>query len=129
VHPRRIPDHKLLDAIGITSTLVDGPLTSVAYHQHRPPGAPSVSTITARFGSWADALETAGLAPTGRRRPRRWKPAEILAAVDRWIETADDTRYPAYLAAAADDPELPLAGMIERHFGGWRRLLDELYGR
>jgi hypothetical protein len=42
------------------------------FGQGRTPGMPSAATIIARFGSWANAVETAGMPrPRRGRRPKR----------------------------------------------------------
>lgn len=113
-------DAELLEDLRAVAALVDGPMTVVDYHQHRTPGRHAgASTIGIRFGSWAAALDAAGLPPTGARY-RRWTRAEALEAVAAWWAASDDHRQATYAAAARVDRDLPLPEQVTRHLGGWR---------
>lgn len=119
----------MIAALRRCAELADKPLTSADYHRLHQPTEPGASTIGQRFGNWARALAAADLPPTAFRHHRRWKHADALDAVARWADSAEDKRLPAYAAASAADPDLPLPDQLARMFGGWRRVLAALEQR
>lgn len=118
----------MIAALQRCAALIDGSLTSAAYHHLHEPAEPGASTIGARFGSWAAALDAAQLPPTPYRgrRQHRWTHDEALDLVRHWAAAASDTRLTAYAAAASNDPDLPRPDQLARMFGGWRKILKQL---
>lgn len=107
------PVDELLTALRRVASLVEEPLTSAAYHRLHDPSEPGARTIGERFGTWAGALNAAGLPPTGcassrhRGRRRHWTDDEILQVVGVWLDGSQDRRHAAtYSAAAAEDADL-----------------------
>jgi hypothetical protein len=124
---RRRTDEELLEALFAAAERWDGPLGVVDYQRCRRPEDPGASTIGLRFGGWDKALHAAGLEPTGRRTPRKWKRAEAFIAVAGWASTTSDRRHVAYIEAAGVDEDLPLPEVVGRLFPeGWRKLVAEI---
>lgn len=96
-NPKAYAVETLLAALHSAAAVVDGPLTIDAMATH---GAVSPSAVTARFGSWNQALRAAGL-PIARERAvsdtalvrsvRRV--ANRLGHVPTWREGLDEARY------------------------------------
>lgn len=104
---------------------VDGHLTMGRYQQVRQPGDPSTGTVINRFGSWAAAVEQAGLTPgrTWRTYERRWSDAELRDALAAYVEVcyARGERptcrgYDAYRYDERDD--LPSLSLIRVRING-----------
>ena len=58
-----------------------------ATQKTRSGSSPSKSTLIRRFGSWGEALESAGLDPIPA--PKEWDNDEIIDAVVRWDKDRD----------------------------------------
>lgn len=69
-----------------------------------------------RFGSWAAALEAAGLESTAVYRRRRWTREGILAAIRRRAQEGKPLKS---TCVQADDP--PLYAAAQARLGGWRK--------
>src|SRR5690606_2393894 len=82
--------------------------------QDRQQDAPDELTIIRRFGSWAAAVEAAGLAVEPRRPT--WTADDVLDAIRRSRATAI-TEYQVWQRDTAG----PSHQAIYRHFGSWPR--------
>lgn len=115
------------------------PLRSTEYMERRRkshPGCPNRNTVTRHFGSWAAALDAAGLPPlTERRQPSRSPVATdavrsaVLASVQHCADSLG--RRPRAMEyfrwRLAADPETPSQATVYALFpGGWRAVLTAL---
>lgn len=82
--PRRTPE-EVIAALRSVAAGIEGPLSSRTYARVRTRAHPTPGTAAARFGSWAAALDAAGLPPTGYRRHRRWTEHEAVEAIATWL--------------------------------------------
>jgi hypothetical protein len=119
-----------------------GPLSAETYQRARRAGWPSRNTLAARFGSWYDALDAAGLASRAalapeardarlrggelRRAERRQEQRERVIAALRRCAAAFE-RFPGPTEYARwrlhNDPGAPSFGTAYRLFpGGWDEL-------
>lgn len=130
--PRRVwTDDDLLEALRRAASEVPGRFTLMAYREWRgaqPGGAPSDFLAWERFGSWAAAVEEAGLDPgvawPGRRH---WTDETIIGALRA---AADEQGRPLRVLAyrrwryGLPDPRVaPVDDQVSRHFGGWRKAI------
>jgi DNA-directed RNA polymerase specialized sigma24 family protein len=79
------------------------------------PTMPSANTVARRFGSWQNALTTAGIAPTyGDHRMRAWSQEEMVLAFCSWRTRT--RRWPTR-RDMVNDASLPSPATTGRRFG------------
>lgn len=84
-------------------------------------GRPSRSTVIVVFGTWNNALASAGLAI--RRAPETWSRERIIEAIQRWA--AAHGGKPPRAIDCDNHPELPSRTVVNRRFGSWNAAIHE----
>jgi hypothetical protein len=112
---RNVPDDELLADLKRAFSAVGKPLTFRAY---RDAGQYHPSTIIARFGSWNDALQRAGVPLNGEKGIPTDALFDNLKLV--WIARG---RQPVYREMNAP-PSQFTASTYNARFGGWRKALE-----
>lgn len=107
----------VLDALNDTAARL-GRTPTIA-HTKADRRLPTVSTVSALFGSWNQALRAAHLTPS-RMAQRRWDKPQIVAALRRFEH--DHGRSPTGPDFAAAD-HAPKPGTVAAHFGTWNAAL------
>jgi len=99
-------------------------ITVAGYEAARRPDDPSVGGFYLRFGSWAEAVQRAGLT-SGQGRPvyvRQWTEDECRAAIEEYVEAARAAQEPAslygYDAYQRSRPALPSLSTLRLRFSG-----------
>ena len=82
------------------------------------PDHPTTSTVRARFGGFAAAVEAAGLGPVVAER---WSPDRIVSALQAWTRAHGHSPGGARWSRAA--PEHPNRKTVISHFGSWQAAL------
>lgn len=121
-HARKFTDRQLLDMLRTHAQAPDGSLGETGWKQVRAayPELASPRAITSRFGSWAAALDAAGMPPVTRRRPRV-PDAKIVAVVRVLAE--QHGRLPSADVWDAQPQRLCPSSHVVTCFGSWRAML------
>lgn len=92
---------------------------TITFSEYKNHGKYSPSKLAGRFGSWKDALQKAGLAPTGYNKSV--SDEELLEEIERiWVKLG---RQPTTGDIQAGLSKYGLSTYL-RHFGTWRKALE-----
>ena len=120
--PRRYwTEDRIVAALRAWAARTGRPPTTIEWHR-RGPDWPCHGTVLRVYGSWAAALDAAGLEcahPYARRG--RWPPERIVAAMQAWAERQG--RRPTYTDWVLAGPDRPSAQTVEHASGSWQRAL------
>lgn len=101
----------------------EGRLTLTAYRRH-PAQLPlaTPATVIKRFGSWAAAVEKAGLQPAKHRGgpPRAWTNQDLIEIVDHYLEDPQSTgEFEDFRRWLKSRPNSPSAALVMLRLGSW----------
>lgn len=102
-------------------------LSRMRYNALREEGTPAASTYIRRYGSWSEACERAGITASKARRgnyAQEWSDADILAAVNEYIDETGDTVYHGYTAWAREHGR-PSGPLLITRLGSWAKARKE----
>lgn len=117
--PKTYTDHALIDALRATAPSCPSPMSPNRYAAANP-GGPSHRTVTIRFGSWAAALEAAGLPTSGRKtRSDVVSPEECVQALVAFMALGTRPTARAYDAWARGRSDVPCRAIVQERYGTW----------
>ena len=133
-------DEEILSSLQSASSLSTGTLSKGEYDRWRESTehAPSVPTITNRFGKWNAAVSAAGLQVTVRRKnyDKRWTDESILRVLRRFISDQQPAngslklvKFREWLIEQPRDsvPSLALVRQyVRRHSSNWAETISDL---
>jgi len=109
-------DEELLDHI---RRLADGG-SPTAHEFKSDERAPSLWMVEDRFGSWTEAVETAGFEPAIKGRGRAYSDEEILNHIRRLAEGDQ----PPMVEELTSDEDAPSLGTVRNQFGSWSEAVE-----
>ncbi|SJM67959.1 homing endonuclease associated repeat-containing protein [Gulosibacter sp. 10] len=122
-----IPDAELLDALRRWARSADSFRLSDYDEWARANDAASPSTLILRFGSWSEAMRSAGLSDrltTSRQQRQVISDAEIWACVVAYLRADRDRRSYADLGVWLRESGLPSAATVRARLGRWSEVRD-----
>jgi hypothetical protein len=121
VPARRWPRERILDALGAW-TVARGHAPRPADWRAGDPdgGRPSSQVVVRRFGSWASALDAAGLSS----QPRPWTPELIIESLREWTRVRGRAPTVSEWTAMPTGDTHPSRRAVVDCFGSWTNALD-----
>ena len=119
--PRRWPRERILDVLRSWELAHGRPPRASEWRAGDPDGErPSSQVVVRRFGSWALALEAAGLSS----QPHRWTPELIIGALRNWKRTHGRAPTVSEWNAMPSGDTHPSRHTVVDCFGSWTNALD-----
>ncbi len=117
---RRWPRERILDALGAWAHARGRPPRPADWRTGDPDAErPSAQVVARRFGSWAHALDAAGLS----REASTWSSELVIEALRSWTDAHGHGPTLAEWGATPPSDEHPTRRVVVHHFGSWRTAL------
>lgn len=124
---RQYSDSELLNILRNSAPNNDGILTAARFAKNG--GSPTVAVFIARFGSWANACNLAGMNPgRGRKAYRRMHTElQLLEFVDKYLnDTQSNGSAKGYDEWQKNHPFAPSLALLRQRLGKWNDIKKQL---
>jgi hypothetical protein len=122
VPPRRWSRERILDALRAWAQAHGRPPRPSEWRQGDPNGErPSAQVVVRRFGSWALALDAAGL----DSQPRVWTRELIIEALREWTRARGHAATISEWSATPPGDAHPNRRIVVNRFGSWKNALHD----